>query len=463
MPLAQQPKLTELVKRESWSGARLSKAVSGVPIYLTLHMLSFSFIHAADLHLDTPFTGVGKVNPTLQQRLRDASLVAFDNLIREAIEHKVDFVLLAGDIYDGIERGVRAQARFIQGMHELDHNRIGCFFIHGNHDPVSEGWSALRREDFPQSAVLFDQHEEVRAVPVLRNGEILAIVHGISFRSRSEARNLSLLFPEKRADELFHIGLLHCNVGGQLGHDNYAPCTLEDLCGRAIDYWALGHIHERAVLRPADPVVLYPGNLQARRFDECGPKGATLVHANTHGHVEMEVLALDEVRFAQLDVDISGCCSLEEVLAEGSAAIARSLSQVRPRLLVARLTLHGQTSAHHDLLKADVQKELVPALRDRLSDHVVWLDHVILKTVQLVDRTQVGRSGGFEAAVVQLTDTLAASDADLVALQDRVRAPLVNSRQFDDFLSEVQPTYARESVHLAEARLLGLLEVDRER
>ena len=425
-------------------------------------MKPFSFIHAADLHLDTPFTGVGKINVALQQRLRDASLTVFDNLIRAAVAHRVGFVVLAGDIYDGAERGVRAQARFIEGVHELGQHGIGCFFIHGNQDPVGEGWSALRPEDFPASAVLFDQCDEVRAVPVVRDGEIIAIVHGISFRSRSETRNLSLLFPEERSAGPFHIGLLHCNVGGQTGHDNYAPCTLEDLCSRAIDYWALGHIHERMVLRSADPLVMYPGNLQARRFDECGPKGATLVHVNISGHIETEMLELDEVRFAQLSVDVSGRSSLEEVLAECTTVAMQFAAQVRPRLLLSRLSLCGQTTAHHDLLRANMQDQLIPALRDRLDENAVWLDQVAIKTIPLVDRVEVGRSGGFEGALVQLADALVGSDAGPIALQDRVRAPLLNGTQFDDFLSDVELIDARDAIHQAEARLLGLLEIEGE-
>src|SRR5262249_45763005 len=136
-----------------WSMSSVNTTVLGKPATMN-HIKSFSFIHAADLHLDTPFQGIGKINPALQQKLRDASLATFDNLIRAAISRKVDFVVLAGDIYDGAERGVRAQARFLSGLKELDRNGIPCFFIHGNHDPVEEGWSALRREDFPNSVIL---------------------------------------------------------------------------------------------------------------------------------------------------------------------------------------------------------------------------------------------------------------------------------------------------------------------
>ncbi len=423
-------------------------------------MIPFSFIHAADLHLDTPFTGIGKVNADLQQKLKDASLTAFDNLIHAAITNEVDFVLLAGDIYDGADRGVRAQARFLHGLRELDRQGIRCYSIHGNHDPVGEGWSAIRAEDIPPSAVIFNQWDAVRAEPVTRDGEVLAVVHGISFRLRSESRNLSLLFPENRGEAQFHIGLLHCNVGAQPGHDNYAPCTIQDLCGRAIDYWALGHIHERTILRPSNPLILYPGNLQARRFDELGPKGATLVRVTNRNYIDIEMLPLDEIRFAQPNTDISGCNSIEEVLNASTTAIARAIEDAKPRPLITRLRLVGQTNAHQDLLKAEAQDQLVSSLRDRLPENAVWLDQVTVGTIPVVDRMEVGRSGGFQAALVQLTDALSGSNADSTDLQTRVRAPLINGTQFDELLPPINRDDAREKILQAEGRLLGLMEAE---
>jgi hypothetical protein len=70
--------------------------------------MDFTFVHAADLHLDTPFQGIERVSDEVPQALRDASLEAFDGLIAATIERGAAFLLLAGDIYDGVGRGVRA-------------------------------------------------------------------------------------------------------------------------------------------------------------------------------------------------------------------------------------------------------------------------------------------------------------------------------------------------------------------
>jgi DNA repair protein SbcD/Mre11 len=424
-------------------------------------MEPFSFIHAADLHLDTPFTGVGRVDPKLQKTLRDASLTAFDNLIHAAVRNSVDFVLLAGDIYDGIEHGVRAQARFLKGLRELDRHNIKSFFIHGNHDPVEEGWSALRPEDLPASAIRFDQSNEVLAMPVIRDGKTIAVVHGISFRLKSEGRNLSKLFPVRSGgDRPFHIGLLHCNVGRQDGHGDYAPCSLNDLCNRSIDYWALGHIHKRTVLSSRDPVVLYPGNLQARRFDESGPKGATLVRIDSFGTATLELLQLDVIRFAHLHVNVNGNDSLDQILLACEERCTTAVREANERMLIARITLEGATAAHSDLLKTKAQDELLSVFSDRLQTGTFYLDAVLISTKPPLDRNKAAQSGGFEAALLRLNDDLFGSDDELQALFQQVRTPLLKRGHFDEFLPESEIFRARGFVQQAESKLLGMLDPD---
>src|SRR6476646_5865043 len=112
----------------------------------------FRFIHAADLHLDTPFATIGRVEPEIADRLRDASLEAFDGLVSLALDRQASFVVIAGDIYDCADRGVRAQLRFLRGVERLGDRGIPVFVAHGNHDPL-DGWSAVRR--VPDNLVVF--------------------------------------------------------------------------------------------------------------------------------------------------------------------------------------------------------------------------------------------------------------------------------------------------------------------
>ena len=249
-------------------------------------------------------------------------------------------MLLAGDIYDGPERGLRAQLRFRDGLERLAAAGIASFVVHGNHDPVEQGWSALSGR-WPDGVTVFGS-SEVGAVTVERDGTALATVQGISYAQRREQRNLATQF-RPHAGPGLNVGLLHCNVqGAATGYDDYSPCTLEDLTAAGVDYWALGHVHTRMVLsgRPggSEPFVVYPGNLQARspKGSEQGPKGATVVDV-AGGRVErVEAVACDRVRFGTVEVDVAGIADVAELRVELVEQAAAALAAADGRSIVVR-------------------------------------------------------------------------------------------------------------------------------
>lgn len=114
--------------------------------------MRFRFVHASDLHLDSPVEGIARTlnaPASIREALRDATLDAFDALVQLCTEREAVFLLLAGDVYDGIDRGLRGQLRFFQGLSKLSDAGIQVFVVHGNHDPVEPGgWTAIR--EFPR-------------------------------------------------------------------------------------------------------------------------------------------------------------------------------------------------------------------------------------------------------------------------------------------------------------------------
>src|SRR4051794_940456 len=149
-------------------------------------MTAFRFVHAADLHLDTPFEGLGRTSPEVAAALRDASLAAFDALVDLALREQAAFLVIAGDVYDGAERGVRAQLRFLRGLERLSGAGVEVLVAHGNHDPL-DGWSAIRA--WPAGVHVFGCNV-VESVAVEREGAVLATVHGISYARRDPGENL---------------------------------------------------------------------------------------------------------------------------------------------------------------------------------------------------------------------------------------------------------------------------------
>ena len=381
---------------------------------------TFSFVHAADLHLDTPFHGIGEVAPFVAASLREASLAAFDAIVELAIERDAAFLVVAGDIYDGADRGLRAQLRFRDGLERLSRHDIASFVVHGNHDPVLTGWSAIR--SWPELVTVFGS-ERVEVATVHRHGLPIATVQGISYATAATTENLAVRFSRPPGPGLA-VGVLHCNVTGVAsGYANYSPCTLEDLRRTGLDYLALGHIHERHVIGPSTDSrqwVVYPGNSQARspRRTEQSPKGAVVVHV-ADGEVEqVEFVPCDRVRFDEVGCDISHLDDLGE-LEDSLADLARQrLANADGRSLVLRGRLHGRGALHRDLLRPGTLDGLLRVLRDMTDERepFVWWDGLIDDSAPEFDLDAIRQRGDFVADLLEIGEQLAREDTVLTGL-----------------------------------------------
>ncbi len=333
--------------------------------------LRFSFIHAADLHLDTPFAGLGALREDLARRLVDASLQAFDRIVARATEERAAFVVLAGDVYDGDSRGLRAQLRLRDGLARLHRAGIKAFIAHGNHDPEGGRYSAIAR--WPEGVNVFPPGQP-SAVDVEIGGRRVARVHGISYGTRQERENLALRFPV--VDGAFlHVGVLHANVGDAEGHAPYSPCSLEDLRSRGHAYWALGHVHRHAVLGER-PHVVYPGNTQGRSFapGELGEKGALIVDVEDGQVVGLRRFATDTARFLSEKLDIAALGDLgdlHDALKERADAARSAHGNVE--LLLLRGTLEGRGPLGAALRDESTRQAALEAAQDAAGDGVHWL------------------------------------------------------------------------------------------
>lgn len=371
--------------------------------------MDFRFVHAADLHLDTPFKGVGAVEPVVAEALRDASLQAWDALVDLTIESDAAFLLLAGDLYDGAERGLRAQLAFLRGLERLSEHGIATFVVHGNHDPVETGWSAIR--DWPADVTVFGTRE-VTTVPVEAGGRTLATVSGISYPCRDVTENLARRF-SRPAGPGFHIGLLHATVGPHAEHATYAPCTMDDLRAAGLDYWALGHIHRRQVVHGGAPWVVYPGNLQGRspKASERGAKGAYVVEVRNGIAGPPSFAACDRVRFEDVRVPIdalaNGLVGVRAALEDAAAATSAS---AQGRSVVLRGVLEGRGPAHGDLRRPGVLGELLDDLRamEPMTLPFTWWTALEDRTAAALDLEAIRARGDFTSELLAVGDELAA-------------------------------------------------------
>lgn len=372
------------------------------------------FGHVADLHLDTPFKGLGQVDPWLAEQLREASLSAWDNVVRECLERALDFLVIAGDVYDGEQAGTRAQIRFLHGVRRLADAGVEVFVVHGNHDPRGGRWPAVR--EWPAGVHVFG-HEDVEARVVERHGRAVAVVAGMSFPTQHVTENLARRYRRTPAD-VFHIGLLHCNVGSDPAHDPYAPCSLDDLAEAGMDYWALGHIHARRVLREARPAVVYPGNPQGRHAHEGGARGFYVVDASAGGGASLEFVATDLWRFAAVSLDLADrrLRSVAELADALAAAALRELAHSDGRGLLLRAAVGGRGPLHADLARPGVLAQLTRQLRDEAREDGLrlWWDEISDETRAPLDRAVLAAREDFVGDLLRQSDAWAAEPGAVV-------------------------------------------------
>ncbi len=379
-------------------------------------MRPFRFVHAADLHIDSPFSGLRDVDKRVGERLRQSTFDAFRNLINLCIDEQVDFLVIAGDIYDGADRSVRAQLRFRGGMRRLSEAGISAYIVHGNHDPL-DGW--LSAVAWPEGIHVFGAEPEWKTVE--QDGERIAAIQGVSFPTREVRENLVARFETPELDSPFTIGLLHCNVGGNPDHDNYAPCTLDDLKLTALDYWALGHVHTRQTLRRQNPAVVYPGNMQGRHPNEAGPRGCVMVDVSEEGNINTRFQPLDVVRWEGADVDISEIASLDKL----EDAIEQKLDDLavkaEGRDVVCTLTLSGRGPMHTELARSGAIDDLLTELRATASESPwVWVERISNATRPEIDLQSRAESDDFLGATLRAAGEAMQGDEELAQVVGEV-------------------------------------------
>lgn len=419
--------------------------------------MSFSFVHAADLHLDSPFKGVTAESPAIATSLHSATFEAYNSLIDLCIEKQVHFLLIAGDIYDGADRSLRAQLRFRDGLQRLVDHNIQAFVVHGNHDPFK---GRSRSIDWPEGVHVFS-YRKVKSIPFKIGNSPVALISGISHENRNVTTNLAKKF-ESLDPDLFQIGLLHCNVGRDTGHEAYAPCELQDLIKTGLDYWALGHVHEKKILHN-DPYVVYPGNTQGRNIREQNERGCYLVQVDDNNRVtSLEFHELDEIRWFWGSLTIDGLDTLDQLENALSGCIEDFSKKAGSRPLICRISLTGQGPLFNELSRENALQELLEHTREsfEVKSPFVWVQDLIFECRPKIDLKKRREAKDFLGQVLRISQELSDNEECHKRLVEEGLKELFKNRRASKHLQDITDKEISQMLKSAQLLCFQMLEGD---
>jgi DNA repair exonuclease SbcCD nuclease subunit len=378
------------------------------------------FIHAADLHIDSPLVGLCCYEGAPAERLREATRRALENLVSLAIDENAAFVILAGDLFDGQWRNMQTGLFTARQFRRLADAKIKVYLVRGNHDAASQVRQAIT---WPDNVVEFSFH---KAETFCLDDAGVAL-HGRGFAQPEVAEDPVPEYPAPMRG-MFNIGVLHTNVGGNEEHPRYAPTTRAALEAKGYDYWALGHVHKRSTIAER-PHIAYSGNTQGRHVRETGPKGCLLVSVEDNQLASVEFLPTDVVRWHWARITLEAQDGLPELYAAVRKELQRCREDSDGRFAAVRLTIAGRCSAHETLLDGGRRAEAIGEIRNQANElGEVWVEEILLETLPPVDLGRLRAAGDLLGELLRQIEGLAANQEELAALAKDALAALEQSR-----------------------------------
>ncbi|MFP4370866.1 MAG: exonuclease SbcCD subunit D [Halanaerobium sp.] len=312
---------------------------------------AIKFIHSADIHLGKELSFENSKDDQLQQILKNATNIAFKNLVKLAVNEKVDFIIVAGDLYDREARSIKSSRFFLEQCRYLNEKGIEVYLISGNHDPAG-----VENEVFelPQNVHYFSS-EKVEVKKHYKNRNLAARILGQSYRHKFESRTMYNFYtvPDR---SVFNLALLHTGLNKNNKH--YVPVNKSDLLSKEdIHYWALGHLHQYQQLNN-QPAVCFAGTIQGHNINEEGDKGAVLVEVDANLNTAKKFIPLAPVIFKQLEINLENEEELENI-SQLQLLLEKRINQLlaeikkdnsnrnyKIKAVITRLIIKGRTKLH---------------------------------------------------------------------------------------------------------------------
>ncbi len=387
---------------------------------------TLTFIHAADLHIGAPFRGLRGLSDTWADCLVEAIPKAFDRIVDEACERNVDFVIIAGDIFDEACASFAHYTHLFNGIERLRSQGIPVYMCTGNHDPY-----ATWRSDFfalPDNVTMFSaEHPDFALYE--RNGEPLCvlgsrgILNSVSHKDDPIAQGITRdaaneVLGERAKEAPFGVGILHTGLDVD---QKSAPATSpKELLQAGYDYWALGHIHKSFIDNEENPRMAFSGNIQGRDIKEVGRRGVNLVTLTEGAPNRVEFISTAVVEWEQFDVDVEQCANISDIVTAIRNEQFRINADALCEKMVCRVTLIGATPLHETLRHPENLEDIRNTINNTYREF--FIDALIDKTTAPLDKDALRTEGLFPAVFLRTADDIRADEnQEILYLQENLQ------------------------------------------
>ncbi len=418
-------------------------------------MATRRILHAADIHLDSPLRNLQSYDQAPLDQIRGASRCALENLVRVALDHEVDLVVIAGDLYDGDWKDQNTGLFFVGQAAKLTRAGIPLVVIRGNHDAENIMTSSLPLPTNPDGSEIMMESKQVDC----RVFESIGVaVHGRSFRTKAELEDLSRSYG-RPLNSMFNLGLLHTSLTGAEGHDTYSPCKPSELSAKGYDYWALGHVHTRSEHGlPGESPIVFSGNIQGRHIRESGAKGCYILDVDDRGKIDLNFHPLDVVRWESFELDAREVDSTDEILKAYELWLGKTTAEIDDRLLVSRVSIVGATPIHNQLHQH--RRDLESSLRAIAVAHgeQTWMERFRLRTIPPDKKWDAGDLEGPLASVSKIVEQLRQSADRGESIASEFASLVKKLPDYREAFSASNLKWVDDLIDSAAADLLGRFE-----
>lgn len=304
------------------------------------------FLHASDLHLERPLSGLAEVPESLLESFLEAPYQAAQQVFETALSENVDAVLLAGDIVDFSLAGPRAVVFLTEQFQRLKSHNIRVFWACGDMDPA-DSWPASI--PLPENVHIFPVGQ-VETIELVRQGETVAAIQGISRRKGAELDDRGF---HRDVHGLFTLAVAY----------NSAAAPGEE--GDRVHYMALGGRHQRQTVDHSPGIAHYSGTPQGRSPEETGPCGCTLVTVDETGHVNTSFVATDVLRWVTEVVEVTAGTDEDALLAQLEARIAKLRTKHYGSELLVTWRIEGRGQVLNHIRTGGISDDMVELLRQQ--------------------------------------------------------------------------------------------------